>query len=630
MAYTNVWDETQPPDSQQANLLGLDVRNTKLDLRQRLESIFGAGIFSTDPVTITSLTFNGNLANPGASTPVIYNQSGVGPTISGNQFQVRTGAVPTQRLNIDASGNVVLSNSLAVNSGGIALGNNTDKITFGSGPTGYRIRPGTGAPVAFEFVAADESAYVPIRAGVIYSTGGLQVTGAVQSVFAGSVSLQGTLIVDGASSTTRAIRYTTGGSLRWQAQTTNTAEGGSNSGSDYAISRYSDTGVFLDNPIVISRATGEIDIVDTLVVTKQGLGAAAIFEIRSDAGQARQFTFRTGVSARWQIQVTSSAESGGNVGSDFSLNRYDDTGAFLSSPIVITRSSGLIAIGSQVTVSVSTAVPLELKSLSTSNNRILRLTNTEASGKQWDLIVQSVAQGSGFIIYDNTDSVTGLTILPSGAVLLGGNVTGTYSLAIDRNDVAQNNGMILLKRQTVAKFSIGLNANDKFTIFDSGTTNLVVVDSGGTMQAANVIDAINGFRCNGSAPSGQFLRGNGASAVFSAIQASDLPSPLNPTSFQVNSGATVSRLLSASVTWQPNGGVGLAANGGNASTTVTVTGAQVGDAVMWANAWLADDTRYVVTAYVSALNTVTLNIVNASSSLGNAPSSRTIKVWVIG
>ena len=621
MAYTNVWDETQPPDSQQANLLGLDVRNTKLDLRQRLESIFGAGIFSTDPVTITSLTFNGNLANPGASTPVIYNQSGVGPTISGNQFQVRTGAVPTQRLNIDASGNVVLSNSLAVNSGGIALGNNTDKITFGSGPTGYRIRPGTGAPVAFEFVAADESAYVPIRAGVIYSTGGLQVTGAVQSVFASSVSLQGTLIVDGASSTNRAIRYTTNGSARWETFADQNTESGSNNGSNYLISRYDDSGTFIDNAIAIFRSSGAILFTSTSQTRFQlsGIANGAMVSTldfhASSAGVPNTFNRAGGI----ELQFTGGVISGFGIFAD-SVNLE----------IKSTDSTKLISIINGVVIASNTAPTLEIDKASSVDNRFIRLKNTEVSGKQWDLIVQSVAQGSGFVIYDNTDSVTGLTILPSGAVLLGGNVTGTYPLAIDRNDVTQNNGMILLKRQTVAKFSIGLNANDKFTIFDSGTTNLVVVDSGGTMQAANVIDAINGFRCNGSAPSGQFLRGNGASAVFSAIQASDLPSPLNPTSFQVNSGATVSRLLSASVTWQPNGGVGLAANGGNASTTVIVTGAQVGDAVMWANAWLADDTRYVVTAYVSALNTVTLNIVNASSSLGNAPSSRTIKVWVIG
>jgi hypothetical protein len=41
MAFTNVWDTTQPPDSQLANQLGLDLRNFRLDVQQRMGSLSG-------------------------------------------------------------------------------------------------------------------------------------------------------------------------------------------------------------------------------------------------------------------------------------------------------------------------------------------------------------------------------------------------------------------------------------------------------------------------------------------------------------------------------------------------------------------------------------------------------------
>lgn len=45
MAYTRVWDELFPADTQAANQLGLDIRQFKQDARERMKS-FGAGLLS--------------------------------------------------------------------------------------------------------------------------------------------------------------------------------------------------------------------------------------------------------------------------------------------------------------------------------------------------------------------------------------------------------------------------------------------------------------------------------------------------------------------------------------------------------------------------------------------------------
>ena len=41
MAFTNIWDDTYPPDTQFANQLGADLRNFRLDTQQRMASISG-------------------------------------------------------------------------------------------------------------------------------------------------------------------------------------------------------------------------------------------------------------------------------------------------------------------------------------------------------------------------------------------------------------------------------------------------------------------------------------------------------------------------------------------------------------------------------------------------------------
>lgn len=46
MAFTRAWDEVFPPDTQNANLLGQDVRQFKQDIRERLAA-FGAGVIAS-------------------------------------------------------------------------------------------------------------------------------------------------------------------------------------------------------------------------------------------------------------------------------------------------------------------------------------------------------------------------------------------------------------------------------------------------------------------------------------------------------------------------------------------------------------------------------------------------------
>jgi hypothetical protein len=73
-------------------------------------------------------------------------------------------------------------------------------------------------------------------------------------------------------------------------------------------------------------------------------GGNIFLNLTGSAATVRGLTFQTGGSNRWLFYENSTAESGANAGSDFTLAAYDDAGAFLANAIVVTRSNFGISI----------------------------------------------------------------------------------------------------------------------------------------------------------------------------------------------------------------------------------------------------------------------------------------------
>jgi len=63
--------------------------------------------FTQRSIQPQALTFAGNLANPSTSAATVYNQSGVGPTVNGNTFQVRTGSgTPVNTFQVNSANSI--------------------------------------------------------------------------------------------------------------------------------------------------------------------------------------------------------------------------------------------------------------------------------------------------------------------------------------------------------------------------------------------------------------------------------------------------------------------------------------------------------------------------------------------
>ncbi len=119
------------------------------------------------------------------------------------------------------------------------------------------------------------------------------------------------------------------------------AETGANTGSNFIVNRYNDAGVSIDTPLIISRATGEITLRSGLHI--ESAVDWSTLDMVAAASQGVQIASYTGAFLRWTMLLAQPAgEIGGNVGSDFTLSRFDDAGTFIDSPLTIIRSTGIV------------------------------------------------------------------------------------------------------------------------------------------------------------------------------------------------------------------------------------------------------------------------------------------------
>jgi hypothetical protein len=197
------------------------------------------------------------------------------------------------------------------------------------------------------------SGYLPLAGGTLTGT-----------LFGVNASFQGVVQsmreqITNVAGTARSLTGATSLNPRWQMNLGDaTPESGANAGSNFSLLAYADDGsTLLSTPLAINRATGAVTLTGPLN------GAAATFNgvvtvpgnnsliINGPAATARAILSQTAGSNRWQLQLGDlSAESGVNVGSNFSLTALSDTGGILSTPLAIERATGNATFGGDLMV----------------------------------------------------------------------------------------------------------------------------------------------------------------------------------------------------------------------------------------------------------------------------------------
>jgi hypothetical protein len=252
-------------------------------------------------------------------------------------------------------------------------------------------------------------------------------------------------------------------SNRWIFGKEGTAESGSNAGSNFTLMSYDDAGVLLRTDLTITRSTGAVTLAGTLAVTDTtdatshitgsvklsgGMGIAkklyvgtdlnvagiptftgtnvyhsvtgsatdfitgtqyGTLKITSGVGYTSSVVFNAGTTAgsgqRWLIFKDESTESGSNVGSDLMIRNYSDAGAYISTPLTITRSTGAVTLTG--TLNGKIVNDLVTGPASATDNALVRFDNT--TGK--------VVQNSGITVNDSGYITSDVTMSKASPIL---------------------------------------------------------------------------------------------------------------------------------------------------------------------------------------------------------------------
>lgn len=143
-----------------------------------------------------------------------------------------------------------------------------DTYSRGTVPAARWGNPSASTTVPFELdVAAPGTAAAAVTwttsfttdtSGNVTFNGNVAATAATASLTLGSNSATAPVVlVNGAAGNNRyAARLQTAGVKRWELLANNTAEGGSDAGSDFRLAAYTDAGAFIDFPLQVTRAAG--------------------------------------------------------------------------------------------------------------------------------------------------------------------------------------------------------------------------------------------------------------------------------------------------------------------------------------------------------------------------------------
>jgi hypothetical protein len=304
-----------------------------------------------------------------------------------------------ERMRIDKNGAVTITGQMTINDPNITTDLSVLTLTCGNVNGGVGLHMvGNGSTTPGKWIRVVNGQLQVVNDA--YNAVLLTLTDAGGAAFTGTVLATGAFYANGVPGTNRGINFNTNNAQRWVFYADSAAEGGSNAGSNLQLARYNDAGVFIDSPISIVRSTG--------TVTFSQVPFATTYGINSGAGTNRATNYYTNSVARWLVGCNGQAEAGLSVGSDFAWYNYDDTGAALGVPLIITRSTGVAHFSQPIVNGSDKRNKTDLKPVTKALETISKLQGLSYKHKglkqrQFGLVAQDVAKVLPDIVFEGTD-----------------------------------------------------------------------------------------------------------------------------------------------------------------------------------------------------------------------------------
>ena len=219
------------------------------------------------------------------------------------------------------------------------------------------------------------------------------------------------MLIDGDAAQNKILTYRTNGLQRFGLYTDNTAESGSNAGSDFKIRAYNDAGALLTTPFFIKRSTGNIGINTTTAISAKlniaGSGATSAtssFIIKNSAN-VDALNFKDDLTSTFGGTITGTNFRGtGNSGGSFESNSVSSsTDAFYSLLLgqirLYTNVGGYFKANTSIIVDANGIGSLNASAVSQIDSTTKGFLPPRMSTAQKNLIV---APAAGLVVYDTT------------------------------------------------------------------------------------------------------------------------------------------------------------------------------------------------------------------------------------
>jgi len=268
------------------------------------------------------------------------------------------------------------------------------------------------------------------------------------------------MVIDGDAGQNRIITYRTSGLQRFGLYVNNTAESGSNVGSDFAIRAYNDAGTLLSTPLFIKRSTQNVGIgttTGTARLTVKGSGSSSATTsllVQNSAGTAA-LTVLDDLSLSFGNATVSQIRAGNLIFNSNGLSTTNGGSAaslsFSSANYDFTLNKNLTLQGGKLTVvgSGSTSATTSLLVQNSASTELFKIQDdgTFSFGNGSLSLVNVVSSSSALRI--DSGGVNGVIRLQGNQIGMGDNTTGNASALLTLTSTTK--GFLPPKMTTVEK-----------------------------------------------------------------------------------------------------------------------------------------------------------------------------------